>query len=170
MQENRLLRFLPRIVGRTYLRPQRMAYEFQQRTGLGSFDLIGSVAENLGFRVRYEALPDTVNGFLIVNDGVSCICLNRRDDPHTQAFTIAHELGHHELGHRGCSSGWVDAKEIQASQFALSLLLFTGGRGAYERYIAKNQDPQVWLTQMAPFFLGGAALVTLIAGLFSDAP
>ena len=55
------------------------------------------------------------------NSGQWTIEVNTSRHVHAQRFTIAHELGHHVMGHDSCGS--VDLQERQANVFAAELLI-----------------------------------------------
>ena len=100
------------------------------------------IARNLGLKVIEANLGPGVSGLLISNGKAAQICVHEDDASVRQRFTIAHEIGHHALGHqlesgehvlvdkgyyiseRGPrASHGVDSKEIEANQFAGSLLM-----------------------------------------------
>lgn len=103
---------------------------------------VASVAEHLGISVVTMRLDDGVSGLLISKPGMTCIATQETESPQRQRFSIAHELGHYCLGHqfepgehvhvdRGHlishrnqqSSMGTNLKEIEANQFAASLLM-----------------------------------------------
>jgi Zn-dependent peptidase ImmA (M78 family) len=100
------------------------------------------IAKFLGLQVVTDDLGDDVSGLLIRRDQQVLIAVRRSDPSSRRNFTIAHEIGHHVLGHqfepgahvhvdkgnyisqRGPrSSKGVDPKEIEANQFAAALLM-----------------------------------------------
>jgi Zn-dependent peptidase ImmA (M78 family) len=100
------------------------------------------VAQALGLRIVTANLGAGVSGLLVRKPGVPTVICVHEDDPKSrQRFTIAHEIGHHHLEHpfeqgaqvhvdRGIvaqraarSSEGVDPNEIEANQFAASLLM-----------------------------------------------
>jgi len=100
------------------------------------------IARKLGIAYITERLADDVDGLLIVKDGRSTICVNNSKNAKRQRFTAAHELGHHVLGHysrssehvhvdkgvtilkrNAVSSEGIDPIEIEANQFAATLLM-----------------------------------------------
>lgn len=95
------------------------------------------IALHLGIEIKFEAFSDDLSGALIRKDGTSVIAVNSSHSKTRQAFTMAHELGHLALGHEGdifvdkafinrrdvTSSMAINAQEIQANQFAASLLM-----------------------------------------------
>jgi Zn-dependent peptidase ImmA (M78 family) len=107
----------------------------------GPIDVVG-IARALGLQVIEEDLGADVSGVL-VNDGKQAyICTQKNDSEVRRRFTIAHEIGHYLLGHqfqagehvhvdkghfisqRGPrSSAGIDPMEIEANQFAASLLM-----------------------------------------------
>jgi Zn-dependent peptidase ImmA (M78 family) len=95
-----------------------------------------AVAKHAGVTVRFGALPDELSGFLMHDKGAVILGVNSLHPPRRQAFTIAHELGHHALHPRANfvdhkilyfrgprSSQAVDPREMQANQFAAELLM-----------------------------------------------
>lgn len=103
---------------------------------------VEEVAKHLGLRVISMELEDDVSGLLITKPEMSCIVIRKNDAVQRQRFSIAHEIGHFVLRHqfesgehvhvdRGYrvshrdqrSSSGTDAKEIEANQFAASLLM-----------------------------------------------
>ena len=103
---------------------------------------VESVARALNVPVKYEPFEEELSGVLIKEQGRIVIGINSTHAYTRQRFTIAHELGHHLLGHAGeifvdktlrhqatiirrdtKSSLGVNADEIQANQFAAELLM-----------------------------------------------
>jgi Zn-dependent peptidase ImmA (M78 family) len=104
---------------------------------------VRAVAERLGLPVvdDKELGPD-VAGLLVSSGSRAYICVQPKDRPQRQRFTIAHEIGHHYLQHqlergehvlvdRGYyisqrgprASRGLDPMEIEANAFASSLLM-----------------------------------------------
>jgi Zn-dependent peptidase ImmA (M78 family) len=100
------------------------------------------VAKTIGLHVMSDDLGPDVSGLLIREGDRVLIAVERSDPPNRRNFTIAHEIGHHVLGHqfesgthvhvdkgnyisqRGPkSSKGVDPKEVEANQFAAALLM-----------------------------------------------
>ncbi|MEI7187195.1 ImmA/IrrE family metallo-endopeptidase [Dickeya dianthicola] len=96
------------------------------------------IAEAWGARV--EEIVDSgynndgLSGIAVLKNGVPRIYFNPSDHSNRQRFTIAHELGHHVLGHtrdgemhrdnvENYSSGAQDVREVQANKFAAQLLM-----------------------------------------------
>ena len=102
------------------------------------------VAKLIGLSVLADDLGSDVSGLLVRRGDQTLIAVQRTDPPNRRNFTIAHEIGHHVLGHqfepgehvhvdrghyisqRGPrSSEGVDPKEVEANQFAAALLMPT---------------------------------------------
>jgi Zn-dependent peptidase ImmA (M78 family) len=100
------------------------------------------VAKATGLIVIADDLGPEVSGLLVRRGGQVVVAVQRSDPPNRRNFTIAHEVGHHVLGHqfqpgehvhidkgnyisqRGPrSSTGVDPKEVEANQFAAALLM-----------------------------------------------
>jgi Zn-dependent peptidase ImmA (M78 family) len=100
------------------------------------------VAKALGLEVVTEDLGSDVAGLLVRRGEQAVIAVHRGDPANRRNFTVAHEIGHHVLGHqfepgehvhvdrghfisqRGPrSSAGVDPKEVEANQFAAALLM-----------------------------------------------
>jgi Zn-dependent peptidase ImmA (M78 family) len=103
---------------------------------------VEGIALSLGLEVIYADLGDDISGLLISDGATVQVCVQETDAEVRQRFTIAHEIGHHFLRHqfesgehvhvdkgnyisqRGLrASDGIDAKEIEANQFAASLLM-----------------------------------------------
>jgi Zn-dependent peptidase ImmA (M78 family) len=100
------------------------------------------IAKALGLQVITDDLGPDVSGLLVRRGGQVVVAVERSDPPTRRNFTVAHEIGHHVLGHqfeagahvhvdkgnyisqRGPrSSAGVDPKEVEANQFAATLLM-----------------------------------------------
>ncbi|NUQ71958.1 MAG: ImmA/IrrE family metallo-endopeptidase [Polyangiaceae bacterium] len=99
------------------------------------------VAQELGLRILTANLGDGVSGILARKQGSpTVICVHEDDAAIRQRFTIAHEIGHHYLdhvlegdwqvhvdrgivSHKGTRSEGALRYEIEANQFAASLLM-----------------------------------------------
>jgi Zn-dependent peptidase ImmA (M78 family) len=95
------------------------------------------IAKNLGIKIERAAFSDDLSGVLMRSDGSAIIALNKSHHKVRQRFTIAHELGHFVLNHKGDmfidqkvlnkrdgrSSIAIDPQEIEANAFAASLLM-----------------------------------------------
>lgn len=100
------------------------------------------IAKRLGIEVMNDDLGDELSGVLIKEGGKLVIVVNGDHHENRRRFTLAHEIGHHVLGHSGemfvdktlrqkavivrrdgRSSEGTDADEIQANRFAAELLM-----------------------------------------------
>jgi Zn-dependent peptidase ImmA (M78 family) len=104
---------------------------------------VEAVAEVLGLPIHYDDLGDSSVSGLLVSDGKNTAIFIKQDDaPVRQRFSIAHEIGHHVLGHQfedgqhvhvdrghiitprdSRSSTGEDPREVEANQFAAALLM-----------------------------------------------
>ena len=105
---------------------------------------VPAVAKKLGLQVIFTNLGEDISGVLITGQQGSCIAIRKSDSETRKRFSIAHETAHHCLRHqfepgehvhvdRGHlisrrdqrSSSGTDLKEVEANQFAASLLMPT---------------------------------------------
>ena len=100
---------------------------------------VDRVAIEEGLPIIEHALQGEVSGALISSNGVSAIAVNSAHHMKRRRFTIAHELAHYLLGHKGDqdhidwkftvlrrdgkSSEASDVQEIEANSFAANLLM-----------------------------------------------
>ena len=103
---------------------------------------VEDVAKHLGLRVLSMELEEDVSGLLITKPDMACIVIREGDHLVRQRFSIAHEIAHfylkhqfepgehvhvdrgHRISHRDKrSSAGTNHKEIEANQFAASLLM-----------------------------------------------
>ncbi len=100
---------------------------------------VDRVATNEGVLILEHALQGDVSGALICSNGVSAIAVNSAHHLKRRRFTIAHELAHFLLGHKGDqdhvdwkftvlrrdgkSSEANNIQEIEANSFAANLLM-----------------------------------------------
>ena len=98
------------------------------------------VAAHLGLEIHKRPLEDEYSGFLAVKE--KAIVVNSAHPPARQRFTIAHEIGHHQLHRRKAgASVFIDqtvyfrsaqfrgeerAREREANHFAAELLMPEG--------------------------------------------
>jgi Zn-dependent peptidase ImmA (M78 family) len=99
---------------------------------------VTDVAKRLGIQVKQADFGDDLSGVLVRKDGVAIIGVHWAHAKNRQRFTIAHELGHHVLGHKhdsyldkgfsvqfreSESGSGTPAEEREANQFAAALLM-----------------------------------------------
>lgn len=96
-----------------------------------------SIAEELGIKVEKAPFSDDLSGVLMRSNGSAIIALNKSHKKVRQRFTIAHELGHFVMNHKGDmfvdqkvfnkrdgrSGIAIDPQEIEANDFAACLLM-----------------------------------------------
>jgi Zn-dependent peptidase ImmA (M78 family) len=120
----------------------------RERLGLASdgpvSDLLELVETRVGLPVAIFALHSGIAGAYLERPGGSVVLLHGLDPAVRLRFTLAHELGHHELGHGAAVDtaatlygGGGDAREVQANAFAAELLL-------------PAQLTRAWLEETAP--------------------
>ncbi|WP_346351008.1 ImmA/IrrE family metallo-endopeptidase [Oceanimonas sp. AH20CE76] len=92
------------------------------------------IARALGMQIDVLDGPE-LSGEAEIRDGHQVIKFNRNESTNRQRFTMAHEIGHHVLGHvtpfnpkhrdnaGSFSSGNHDWQEVQANRFAAALLM-----------------------------------------------
>jgi Zn-dependent peptidase ImmA (M78 family) len=129
------------------------------------------VAEHLHLRIAYAELGEDVSGLLISKGDKTAIAIQASDSPNRQRFTIAHEIGHFYLRHQfepgehvhvdhghvitprnSRSSTGVDLKEIEANQFAASLLMPTKLLEGRIKALRTGSLRDVHVTQLANEF------------------
>lgn len=94
------------------------------------------IAAQMGMKVvttgPFDLNPNNRNlsGYAEIHNGVCVVAYNPTEVPYRSRFTIAHEIGHHILGHtqggtccRDSISPIPDIKERDANQFAAELLM-----------------------------------------------
>lgn len=93
-------------------------------------DLLEAVEENGGAHAVVLELPEGVAGAYVAKPGCPLLFVNGRQLPPRQRFTLAHEFGHHRMGHstvidqQAVISGHThDPKEVCANAFAAEFLM-----------------------------------------------
>jgi Zn-dependent peptidase ImmA (M78 family) len=108
-----------------------------KKVGLGHAPIdVEAIAAKIGAIVTYEAFKEDLSGVLIKEKTRTVIGVNSSHPQTRQRFTIAHEIGHLVLQHKGeifvdqtvvkrdgKSSRAVDRQEIDANRFAAELLM-----------------------------------------------
>lgn len=103
--------------------------------------LVDDIIAAKGIALRFTPLAPDLSGMIFQKDGAPVIVVNSTHSPNRQRFTMAHELGHHQLHLRAigtavhvdkqffamrrdeASAGGFDDNEIEANQFAAELLV-----------------------------------------------
>ena len=136
------------------------------------------LAEAAGVVVRLGPLPDDLSGFLVYEKGAAIIGVNSLHPKPRQAFTIAHELGHHALHpstnfvdrtmlffRNTRSSAAVDPDEIHANRFAAELLMPERFLNRSLRGEMVDLEDEVKLEELAKLF--GVSLQALMYRLIN---
>ena len=103
---------------------------------------VDAIAKAIGLKILYEVLPEDVSGLLVTGPNASFIVVQESDSANRQRFTVCHEIAHRFLKHQFApgehvhvdrghyvsqrgprSSTGLDPKEMEANQFAASLLM-----------------------------------------------
>ncbi len=131
-------------------RGAKRAREARTELGLGLDGPLGDLLEAVegpgGAHVVVLDLGDGVAGAYLARADRPLIFVNGRQGPVRQRFTLAHELGHHRLGHAtvmdrpaALSDYGHDPWEVEANAFAAELLL---PRAALKRWAAEKLEGQ----------------------------
>ncbi|MBX5441925.1 MAG: ImmA/IrrE family metallo-endopeptidase [Solirubrobacteraceae bacterium] len=133
-------------------------------------DIVRVAEEAAGTAVAVLKLPSGVAGAYLVRRGVPFVFVNAGEPVVRQRFTLAHEVGHHELGHEAVLDGAEeiegrskDPREQQANLFAGVLL---APEEAMLAWLEDEGDPDITVPVLASLaswlgISGPAALVRL---------
>lgn len=111
-------------------------------------DLLRLLEDEAGLRVFIVPLPkDGIDGAYQLDRGDPFILLNQEKPPVRKRFTLAHEFGHHFLGHGAQLDSKIEfgdrrGTEVDANRFAASLLM---PRRAVDAWFARHDDPAISL-------------------------
>ncbi len=115
-------------------------------------DILALVEDDLGIPVCVLEMPDGLAGAYLKVRGQDLIFLQATDFPTRQRFTLAHEVGHHVLNHKGrvdaskdVGGSPVDPNEQQANYFASEFLVPVE---AMRDWLARNSDGQLDLRSL----------------------
>jgi Zn-dependent peptidase ImmA (M78 family) len=97
---------------------------------------VENLAQRVGAAITFEPFKEDLSGVLVKEKGRTVIGVNSAHPKTRQRFTIAHELGHLRLRHKGelfvdqtvmkrdaRASQAIDPQEIEANKFAAELLM-----------------------------------------------
>ena len=134
------------------------ARRVRKELGLALLDAVDDLlvrVEGDGMGVAVLDLGDGLAGAYLRPLGKPIAFVNGADPPQRQRFTLAHEYGHHRLGHAvrvdappALEGQTSDPDEIQANAFAAEFLM---PRAAAERWAARNLDGPVTLETVVRF-------------------
>ena len=129
---------------------EQLARAERGRLGLGDTapvsDLLRVLEQEAGVLVALWQLGEHgLAGLYQLREGVPVILVNSSTHPLRARFTLAHEHGHHRLGHGAAVDRVVDPRsrdrrEVEANQFAAELLL---PRLGLESWLQSCGDPRV---------------------------
>lgn len=111
-------------------------------------DLLRLLEDEVGLHVFIVSLPeDGIDGAYQVDRGEPFVLLNQEKHPVRKRFTLAHEFGHHRLGHGAQLDSKIDLRdrrrtEIEANRFAGAFLM---PRPAIDDWFARHDDPELSL-------------------------
>jgi len=109
-------------------------------------DLLRLVEDEAGLRVFIVPLTkDGIDGAYQLDRGEPFVLLNQSFHHVRKRFTLAHEFGHHRLGHGAQLDRKIDVgdrrqTEVEANVFAAALLL---PRAAIDDWFARHEDPKL---------------------------
>lgn len=151
-------------------RGTKRAREARAALGLGDGPLrcvVDAVESAGGVGVLSLELPSGVAG--AYNPAGPWLFVNQRDAVVRQRFTVAHEFGHHRLGHHDLkiidspedlAGARRDPREVEANAFAAEFLApLTGVRAWWEAAGAQRADLEVVCRLAARFGMSGPAAV-----------
>jgi Zn-dependent peptidase ImmA (M78 family) len=122
----------------------------------------------VGCQISYVDLPTKVSGFARVIEGTPHIVVNRAKSSSHTTFTIAHELGHHQLHLNPTRNNDQvtqlpnTATEFEANTFATILVATTISGERQEQMLAHN--PEMQSTAVVSLF--ATLVVILMAVVF----
>ncbi len=135
---------------------EQLARAERGRLGLGDtapiVDLLRVLEHDAGVHVALCQLGESgVAGMYQTREGLPVILVNSSTHPVRARFTLAHEYGHHRLGHGAAVDRVIDPssrdrREVDANQFAAELLL---PRLGVEWWLHANGDPAIDLQTLA---------------------
>lgn len=115
---------------------EKAAYDVLYRLGIRRPPVpVERIANQLDVEVVEQPLDDDVSGMIYRRHPRPLILVNSKQHEHRKRFSIAHELGHHilhqddrifvdsRMRRDSVSALGIDLKEIDANQFAASLLM-----------------------------------------------
>jgi Zn-dependent peptidase ImmA (M78 family) len=129
---------------------EHLARTERDRLGLGETapiaDLVAVLEDGAGVLVALCQLGEQgLAGMYQTREGVPLIMVNSSTHPVRARFTLAHEYGHHRLGHGAAVDRVVDPRsgdrgEVDANRFAAELLLPRAGLDGWLRSAGRRID------------------------------
>ena len=107
-------------------------------------DLLRLLEDEAGLHVFVVSLPeDGIDGAYQLDRGEPFVLINQEKHPVRKRFTLAHEFGHHRMGHGAQLDSKIDLRdrrrtEAEANRFAGAFLM---PRPAIDDWFARRNDP-----------------------------
>jgi Zn-dependent peptidase ImmA (M78 family) len=125
--------------------PGMEAIKLQLDHRIQTVEDIPVAAQKVGCHISYVSLPTKVSGFAHVIEGTPHIVVNRAKPLSHTRFTIAHELGHHQLHltrsrNNDQAQPPNNATEFEANMFASVLVSTTTSDEQQEQMLAHNPE------------------------------
>jgi Zn-dependent peptidase ImmA (M78 family) len=148
---------------------ERAAVEARQALGLGldaPISILNAVEDLAGVPVCVQEFADDVAGLYYRHHGRAYLFVNGAHHVVRQRFTLAHEFGHHHMGHSPRvestqGMGSADTQEVQANSFAGE---FLAPRQAVRNWSERHPDlAGLELVVRAGAFFGTSAEASRIA-------
>jgi Zn-dependent peptidase ImmA (M78 family) len=111
-------------------------------------DLLRSLEDEAGLHIFIVSLPENgIDGAYQMDRGEPFVLINQEKHSVRKRFTLAHEYGHHQLGHGAQLDSKIDLRdrrqtEIEANRFAGAFLM---PRPAIDDWFARHGDPELSL-------------------------
>jgi Zn-dependent peptidase ImmA (M78 family) len=127
-------------------KPGMAAIKLRLDRNIQSVEDIPIAAQAVGCQISYVALPPKVSGFAQVIEGTPHIVVNRAKSSSHTTYTIAHELGHHQLHLTSLPNGEQTVQstnpttEFEANAFATMLVATTTSGEQQEQMLAHNPE------------------------------
>lgn len=109
-------------------------------------DILRLLEDEAGLHVFIVSLPeDGIDGAYQLDRGQPFVLINQKKHPVRKRFTLAHEFGHHRLGHGAQIDSDIDLRdrrrtEIEANRFAGAFLM---PRPAVDDWFSRYEDPEL---------------------------
>lgn len=114
-------------------------------------DLLRLLEDEASLHIFIVSLPeDGIDGAYQVDRGEPFVLINQEKHPVRKRFTLAHEFGHHRLGHGDQLDSHIDLRdrkltEVEANRFAGAFLM---PRPAIDDWFARHDDPELNLESL----------------------
>jgi Zn-dependent peptidase ImmA (M78 family) len=149
-------------------KPGMAAIKLRLDQNIQAVEDIPIAAQKVGCQISYVDLPTRVSGFAQVIEGTPYIVVNRAKPLSHIRFTIAHELGHHQLhftpsrNNAQAAQAPSNVTEFEANMFATMLVATTTSGEQEEQMLAHN--PEIRSTLAVSVF--ASVLAILVAVVF----